>query len=67
MIVTESTDILTANSVNCSKVVFGFPCIEALSAADAPSLINWEKPTRPYHHIYDIFLSIISKTIVHVK
>lgn len=61
MIITESPVILTANSVNCSEVVFDFPYLEVLSAADTSSLINWAKSTRPHHHIYDVF-SIIPDT-----
>lgn len=56
MIITESPVTLTVNSADCSEVVFGFPYLEALSAADASSLINWVKPTRPHHHIYHVFL-----------
>ena len=59
MIITESPVTLTANSVNCSKVVFNFPCFGVLSAADTSSLISWAKSTRPCHYIYHTFLSII--------
>jgi len=60
MIITESPVTLTMNSGNCSKGVFDFPYREALSAADTSSLISWAKPTRPFHYIYRIFLSIIA-------
>ena len=62
MIITESPVTLTVNSVNCSKVVFSFPYLEVLSAADTSSLISWAKPTRPCHYIYHIVLSSIPKT-----